>query len=281
MGSAGSAVKSRVPFKKMPVKSNFSADSSIRAAAVAAGARIVTSSDAASLLKVAQGKNAIHIMPSGVSSIKSPIAASAPAHSEASSSMRNVRTSLPAAPLSSNPAVTSSASYPGSVKGASPKVQHNASSEQSNTVISVPGTELQLKPEVKAGEETKVSDLCSVSRNEPSKEVQVDTTPLPKPEAELKNESAVAENHESSSNIEMVENDQVHISGNQDKENHQHANDDQMLDSQVEKSENQAAVQENCELQSPNNKEAGVPTMLNDECSKHLEVSSETKPSNH
>lgn len=272
VGSPGSAAKSRVPLKKMPAKSNFGADSSIRAAAVAAGARIVTPSDAASLLKVAQAKKAIHIMPSGVSSIKSPSAGSASAHLEASPTTRYVRPSLPAVPSSSSPAVTSSASHPGLVKAALPKVQHNTSCEQTNAVVSVPGTELQLKPEVKAGEEIKVSG-CSVSGNEPSKEIQLD---LPKLDAEFKNQAAVAENPDSSSNMEIVENGQVQSNGNQPEGNgNQNGNDDKMVDSPVANGENQAAVkQKNSGLpQSSNNEEAELPTLVIDKCSsKNLEV---------
>lgn len=281
VGSPGSAVKSRVPLKKMPAKSNFGADSSIRAAAVAAGARIVTPSDAASLLKVAQAKKAIHIMPSGVSSIKSPSAGSASVHLEASPTTRYVRPSLPVVPSSSSPAVTSSASHPGLVKAALPKVQHNTSCEQTNAVVSVPGTELQLKPEVKAGEEIKVSG-CSVSGNEPSKEIQLD---LPKLDAEFKNQAAVAEfenqaavaeNPDSSSNMEIVENGQVQSNGNQPEGNgNQNGNDDKMVDSPVANGENQAAVkQKNSVLpQSSNNEEAELPTLVIDKCSsKNLEV---------
>lgn len=272
VGSPGSAAKSRVPLKKMPAKSNFGADSSIRAAAVAAGARIVTPSDAASLLKVAQAKKAIHIMPSGVSSIKSPSAGSASVHLEASPTTRYVRPSLPAVPSSSSPAVTSSASHPGLVKAALPKVQHNTSCEQTNAVVSVPGTELQLKPEVKAGEEIKVSG-CSVSGNEPSKEIQLD---LPKLDAEFKNQAAVAENPDSSSNMEIVENGQVQSNGNQPEGNgNQNGNDDKMVDSPVANGENQAAVkQKNSGLpQSSNNEEAELPTLVIDKCSsKNMEV---------
>lgn len=272
VGSPGSAAKSRVPLKKMPAKSNFGADSSIRAAAVAAGARIVTPSDAASLLKVAQAKKAIHIMPSGVSSIKSPSAGSASVHLEASPTTRYVRPSLPVVPSSSSPAVTSSASHPGLVKAALPKVQHNTSCEQTNAVVSVPATELQLKPEVKAGEEIKVSG-CSVSGNEPSKEIQLD---LPKLDAEFKNQAAVAENPDSSSNMEIVENGQVQSNGNQPEGNgNQNGNDDKMVDSPVANGENQAAVkQKNSGLpQSSNNEEAELPTLVIDKCSsKNMEV---------
>lgn len=272
VGSPGSAAKSRVPLKKMPAKSNFGADSSIRAAAVAAGARIVTPSDAASLLKVAQAKKAIHIMPSGVSSIKSPSAGSASVHLEASPTTRYVRPSLPVVPSSSSPAVTSSASHPGLVKAALPKVQHNTSCEQTNAVVSVPGTELQLKPEVKAGEEIKVSG-GSVSGNEPSKEIQLD---LPKLDAEFKNQAAVAENPDSSSNMEIVENGQVQSNGNQPEGNgNQNGNDDKMVDSPVANGENQAAVkQKNSGLpQSSNNEEAELPTLVIDKCSsKNMEV---------
>ncbi|XP_019175329.1 PREDICTED: uncharacterized protein LOC109170597 isoform X2 [Ipomoea nil] len=57
--------KARVPPKKPPTKTTLSPDSMVKAAAVAAGARIATPSDAASLLKAAQSMNAVRIMPGG------------------------------------------------------------------------------------------------------------------------------------------------------------------------------------------------------------------------
>ncbi|KAK3030760.1 hypothetical protein RJ639_036564 [Escallonia herrerae] len=70
-GTLGSSSKSRVTAKKSSAKSARAPDALVKAAAVAAGARIATPSDAASLLKAAQAKNAIHIMPGGGSLIKS------------------------------------------------------------------------------------------------------------------------------------------------------------------------------------------------------------------
>ncbi|XP_044511730.1 uncharacterized protein LOC123229817 [Mangifera indica] len=179
VASPGSAVKSQVGVapKKIPAKTNYSTDSSLRAAAVAAGARIVIPSDATSLLKVAQGKNAIHIMSSGVSSIKPSITGGAPVHSDAST-VRYTRMGLAAA--SPNAAATSGASQPSSVKAASPRVQQNTSSEQINAVKFSPAIEPPLKPEVKAEEGIKVSDLSSAIGNEPSKEVQADVAAIEK-----------------------------------------------------------------------------------------------------
>ncbi|KAJ0085400.1 hypothetical protein Patl1_08666 [Pistacia atlantica] len=275
VGSPGSAAKSRVPPKKIPIKTNFSTDSSLRAAAVAAGARIVTPSDAASLLKVAQGKNAIHIMPSGVSSIKPSITGGAPAHSEASPTVRYIRMGLAA--TSPNGASTSSASQPGFFKAASPRVQHNTSSEQTNAVICSPATALPLKPEVKAAEEIKVSDLSSVTVNEPSKEVQVDVATFEKPDLGLKDEEIISEDPNCSMKMEVVENDQVHVSGNQaegnQNENVDNMIDSPMMDSLVKENENGSAVEDNCELQNPDKKPG------TDECSGNLEVLSEIKAS--
>ncbi|KAK9930247.1 hypothetical protein M0R45_027290 [Rubus argutus] len=70
MGSLGSTLKARVTSKKTLPKSKFSSDP-VRATAVAAGARNATPLDAA-LLKAAQAKNPIHIIPpKGGSSNKS------------------------------------------------------------------------------------------------------------------------------------------------------------------------------------------------------------------
>ncbi|GAB4862071.1 hypothetical protein Ancab_037325 [Ancistrocladus abbreviatus] len=66
--------KPRPPGKKVPTKTTISPDSMVKAAAVAAGARIASPSDAATLFKAAQAKNAVHIMPvvGGGSMIKPP-----------------------------------------------------------------------------------------------------------------------------------------------------------------------------------------------------------------
>ncbi|KAK2659924.1 hypothetical protein Ddye_006457 [Dipteronia dyeriana] len=266
LGSLGSAAKPRIASKKMPA--NFSSESSLRAAAVAAGARIVTPSDAASLLKVSQAKNAIHIMPSGVSTVKSSMSGSAPSHLEAHPNVRYIRTSVAAAPPSTNPAVTSSASQPSLVKAALPRVQQNTPSEPTNA----------LKPDVKVANEIKVSDLSSVSGNELSKKVQEDKWPSPKPVSELKNQVAVAENPDSSLNIEMTDTDQVCNINNQ-AEGDQNGTNDTIMGSLVKESKNQPAVEENGELQSSKQEQSDSPNMLIDECSGNPEQLSEIKAS--
>ncbi|XP_044511729.1 uncharacterized protein LOC123229816 isoform X2 [Mangifera indica] len=242
VASPGSAAKSRVGVapKKIPAKTNYSTDSSLRAAAVAAGARIVTQSDAASLLKVTQGKNAIHIIPSGVSSIRPSITGGAPAHSDASP-VRYIRTGLAA--VSPNAAATSSASQPSSVKAASPRVQQNTSSEQINAVKFSPAIEPPLKPEVKAEEDIKVSDLSSAIGNEPSKEVQADVPAIEKLDSGLQHKAIIAEDPDCSMKKEVVENDQLNIGDNQ-AEGNQNENVNIVVDSMVKENENLSAVEE-------------------------------------
>ncbi|KAK1554344.1 hypothetical protein Q3G72_010925 [Acer saccharum] len=295
LGSLGSAAKPRIASKKMPA--NFSSESSLRAAAVAAGARIVTPSDAASLLKVAQAKNAIHIMPSGVSTVKSSMSGSAPSHLEAHPSVRYIRTSMAAAPPSTNPAVTSSASQPGLVKTASPRVQQNTPCEPTNAVISSLAAELPLKPDVKVAKEIKGSDLSSVSGNELSKKVQEEKVPSRKPESGLKNQVPVAENPDSL-NIEMTDTDRVRnninhqaegdqngtndtIMGNinNQAEGDQNGTNDTIMGSPVKESKNQPAVEENGELQSSKQEQSDSSNMLIDDCSGNPEQLSEIKAS--
>ncbi|CDP11508.1 unnamed protein product [Coffea canephora] len=98
--------KSRVTTKKPSTKSTISPDSMVKAAAVAAGARIATPSDAATLLKAAQSKNAVHIMPGG-SVLKSSMAGNA---NSLPSNVHFIRTGLASKPLStySTAAVSSS-----------------------------------------------------------------------------------------------------------------------------------------------------------------------------
>lgn len=98
--------KSRVTTKKPSTKSTISPDSMVKAAAVAAGARIATPSDAATLLKAAQSKNAVHIMPGG-SVLKSSMAGNG---NSLPSNVHFIRTGLASKPLStySTAAVSSS-----------------------------------------------------------------------------------------------------------------------------------------------------------------------------
>ncbi|XP_062098330.1 uncharacterized protein LOC133804178 [Humulus lupulus] len=68
--SLGPTEKPRLPLKKPVLKYSPSSDAMVRAGVVAVGAHIASPSDAASLLKAAQAKNVVHIMPSGSGSIK-------------------------------------------------------------------------------------------------------------------------------------------------------------------------------------------------------------------
>ena len=70
MGVFGPTPKGRVTSKKTLIKSNMDADR-LTATAVAAGARIVSQSDAELLKVAAQAKNTIHIMPQTGGSMKS------------------------------------------------------------------------------------------------------------------------------------------------------------------------------------------------------------------
>ncbi|KAK1395995.1 Homeodomain-like superfamily protein [Heracleum sosnowskyi] len=69
--AVGVSSKSRINLKAQSTKPSPSPDGElVKAAAVAAGARLATPSDAASLLRAAQAKNAVRIMPGGSSMVK-------------------------------------------------------------------------------------------------------------------------------------------------------------------------------------------------------------------
>ncbi|XP_059431279.1 uncharacterized protein LOC132164740 isoform X2 [Corylus avellana] len=150
VGLLGSTAKPWVSSKTPSTMPTIGSDSVLRATAVAAGARIVSPSDAISFIKATQAKNAVLIKPTGGSSTKSSMPG------------------LGATPGSSHPAVTvtPTASHPGSVNAASPTVQHTSStiaassnmlSEQTNAVTSSLPCELVPKQEAKTAEEIKVS----------------------------------------------------------------------------------------------------------------------------
>ncbi|WOH02715.1 hypothetical protein DCAR_0522104 [Daucus carota subsp. sativus] len=68
--AAGVSSKARINLKAQSMKHSPGPDGElVKAAAVAAGARIATPSDAASLLRAAQAKNAVRIMPAGGASV--------------------------------------------------------------------------------------------------------------------------------------------------------------------------------------------------------------------
>ncbi|KAJ7006952.1 hypothetical protein NC653_006113 [Populus alba x Populus x berolinensis] len=171
----GPAAKSQVMLAKASEKSILSSDP-VRAAAVAAGARIATQSDAASLLKAAQAKNAVHIMPTGSSSIKSSMdwcgMATAPT------------TTRPAA-SGPFPGLPKATSPPPQMKASSSTVQHtqstpvtsfNAQSEQTNSGLAKATV---LPPQMKASslttQNTQSTPIMSLST--PSEQTIAESSP--------------------------------------------------------------------------------------------------------
>ncbi|KAM4069259.1 hypothetical protein ACJW30_12G077000 [Castanea mollissima] len=250
VGSLGSTEKSRVSAKKPLTKPGICSDSALRETAVAAGARIASPSDVASFIKATQAKNAVHIKPTGVSSTKLPMPRGVSTQIETQTNVRYVGTGLEAASSSSHPAVTviPIASHSGSVKAVSPTIQHSPStfatslkmsSEQTNIVSSTLPPEVLPKQEVKTAEEIKA---CA-SGNAPKEQVQEDKT----------DDSAEG----------AVVDDQA--------ETRQNANENEMMSSPV-RGENQSAPEVNYENHSANEKQANLPSMIEDECGEKQEV---------
>lgn len=272
--SLNSAAKLRVPVKKIPVKPSFSSESSLRAAAVAAGARIVTSSDAASILKVAQGKNAIHIMPSGVSTIKSSITGGTTIQSEARPNVRYIRTGMAAALPSTSPL---SAVQSSSVKVVPPRVQHNTSAAEATTAVTpCPASDIS-KPDVKLAKEMKNSDLSGAAGNPLSKKPPEDKLPSLKLESESKKVQTAARTSDSM-HVEVAVANKVNNTNNRPKGDHQNGIDKKIVGSSVKESkDHQSPREENCEIQKSNQEQLGLSNMLVDECSAKPEQSSERK----
>ncbi|XVE95178.1 hypothetical protein REPUB_Repub02eG0074000 [Reevesia pubescens] len=273
-GSSGSTLKSRVTLKKPLAKSFPNTGSILDATAVAAGARIGSPEAAASLLKAAQSKNAIHITTSGGSSVKPLIPSGI------------FCTGLTAEPLSS-PVVTSSTLHPCSVKPATQRVECttsasssslNVSNHKCNAVTSSATVEGPLEEELEAavGIKGSVSDSlpkeqvqengACLSQNEPGEEAKEHKAAASNPESKLKNLEAVAEHPNEKL---MVEGDQVEVRANLVEES-QNANDSTIDCSLVEKSDSQPAAEKGCRNQSMI--ETPAEASLNDGCTKNLEV---------
>lgn len=161
IGSSSLTAKTQVTAsKKMIAKSSFDSDCIVRAAAVAAGARIASPADAASLLKAAQSKNAIHIMAKVPGSTKTPTPGSGrgPNHLDAHPSIKTTT-------LSNTPAVTPSMSRGGPVK-ISPPTTATLSSVPTDQNIAVASVTAAAEPlsekEIKTAEEIRNRGLGSV-----------------------------------------------------------------------------------------------------------------------
>ncbi|KAL3577118.1 hypothetical protein D5086_022401 [Populus alba] len=140
----GPAAKSQVMLAKASEKSILSSDP-VRAAAVAAGARIATQSDAASLLKAAQAKNAVHIMPTGSSSIKSSMTGGISTHLDVNPNTRFISSGMATAPTTTRP--SASGPFPGLPKATSPPPQIKASSSTVQHTQSTPVTSFNAQSE--------------------------------------------------------------------------------------------------------------------------------------
>ncbi|KAG6786357.1 hypothetical protein POTOM_007957 [Populus tomentosa] len=140
----GPAAKSQVMLAKASEKSILSSDP-VRAAAVAAGARIATQSDAASLLKAAQAKNAVHIMPTGSSSIKSSMTGGISTHLDVNPNTRFISSGMATAPTTTRPAA--SGPFPGLPKATSPPPQMKTSSSTVQHTQSTPVTSFNAQSE--------------------------------------------------------------------------------------------------------------------------------------
>lgn len=196
------APKSRVPPKKASPKADMSPDSmGIKAAAVAAGARIATPSDAASLLKAAQAKNAVHIIPSGSlikpSSIPGGSATQSRPHPGVNFRSTGLAvTSSHAGSAAEKESTSATASIP------SAPAKEPAISLQKSNISPVVATELPLNQEAK-NDEKMVDSAPNNVMKEPTKEdgtsalddaakqVTEDDKVLVKPEVEQGNETPV------------------------------------------------------------------------------------------
>ncbi|KAH7524733.1 hypothetical protein FEM48_Zijuj06G0150800 [Ziziphus jujuba var. spinosa] len=292
-GSLGCAAKSRIITKKPSVKSVSNSDATVRAMAVAAGARIASPSDAASLYKAAQAKNAVHIMPTGGAPIKSSVPGGVANNPEAHPNGRYICPGMSATPVSPYPAASSSASHSGSVKAVSSTTQHTVSTdpaslnvlskqtnEESCTLVGEPSIE-----EVKSTEERTVTvpgdstkdkiqgDGVCVSVNVQDELVQEDKVGSPKQEAKLKVNDAEAdvENPVSSLNVKTAESNHEAVIDIKPKDRPSE-NGVKISGSPVIGDDNHSTAKENCENQNKNEMKEDIPVRVSDGCSEKLET---------
>ncbi|KAF5740145.1 hypothetical protein HS088_TW11G00211 [Tripterygium wilfordii] len=261
--AASFAAKSQVTTKLTSPKSNHCQDS-VRATAVAVGARIASTSDADSLMKAAKAKNAVHMMPTGGSNV-------------------HYRSASLAAPVSTYPAAPPSASCPAPAKGA-PSVASATSmslpSEETNPATNSMTSKLQTKSQT--AEESKVrgannqterevsDDGLHLSAGEPSKEVQEVKPDLPSSEAELRSQVAQCKNPNRSSDTEMTECRQEEVDVNRHEES-PNPNVDDVKGSPV-KGKNQSATEEKGNDNCSNDKGVDLPSTVADGCTEKQEV---------
>ncbi|KAJ9166464.1 hypothetical protein P3X46_021215 [Hevea brasiliensis] len=278
--SVGPLANSQVAVNK-PLKPDLSSNP-VRAAAVAAGARVATQSDAASLLKAARAKNVVHIMPASSSSITS-LPGGASSHSDA---LPNVHLNdQAAASFSTHPVLASKkASSPTTQPTPISDAAMNMSSEQANAELSSK-QDTETTGEIKFSSEdvTKVQvqeHQGFVSGNDPGELVQEEKAALPKQAVEFKTQVAVAQCSNASLEVNMGESDMVDVHGNQ-AEGSQNSNGEKVMSlSSVGKNENQSAVQENGDNKTTSIKQVDIQSVATDKCSEKFEAVSKAEPCN-
>ena len=213
MGIPVPSMKFRLTTKKTPTKTALSPDNMVKAAAVAAGARIATPSDAASLLKAAQAKNAVRIMPGSGSLIKSSSTTGNPnplpgTHLGAHPSVHYMRTG------STIPQNASRISGTQQVQGQSvePAV---ATVQHSTTSVSVEVTKAVSSSEaIEVDAKTIEDDIIFYSSNAQKEQVQEDqiSIPIDEPLSEQSQEDQASISGNAPK--EQVQEGQALISGN-------------------------------------------------------------------
>ncbi|ONI35386.1 hypothetical protein PRUPE_1G532700 [Prunus persica] len=229
MGLLGSTSKSQLTSKKTLTKPNSNTDGMVRATAVAAGARIASPSDAASLLKAAQAKNAVHVLPT----VSTPLST----------------------------AVTPSATHPGSLK-ALPQTSQHAPTNSTLLSKQIKDVSCSLDSELGCTPTEQVQDGAVISENGQNEEGQKDKVDSPDQKAELKNLSTSAENLVGSLDIKGDETDNIAGIGVQSEER-QSAKDNETLCSL--KGDDPFAA-DSCENQSASEQQIGLVSIVGDGC---------------
>ncbi|KAK4389038.1 hypothetical protein Sango_2240800 [Sesamum angolense] len=211
LGRAGPP-KSQVPSKRPTMNPTSTPDSMVKAAAVAAGARIATSADASSLIEAARSQNVVHITTGGSSVMKSSTTSIT---NQLPSNVHFIRNGLAKAPISTYSAAKPNISRPGEAQQAQGyPIKPAASAVQSKSVVTA--TVLN----VTSGVETATASTPSVTLPKTSEDAVVSTSAteerLPvNQSAALGNKSEVGKSQSSASGNAPEENtrgDQASIS---------------------------------------------------------------------
>ncbi|KAL0287773.1 UNVERIFIED_CONTAM: hypothetical protein Sangu_2679200 [Sesamum angustifolium] len=167
LGRAGPP-KSQVPSKRPTMNPTSTPDSMVKAAAVAAGARIATSADASSLIEAARSQNVVHITTGGSSVMKSSTTSIT---NQLPSNVHFIRNGLAKAPISTYSAAKPNISRPGEAQQAQGHpIKPAASAVQSKSVVTA--TVLN----VTSGVETATASTPSVTLPKTSEDAVVSTS---------------------------------------------------------------------------------------------------------